>query len=130
MEQQLAAGLREGQIAEFVEDDEVQASETIGEPSLASRSALGLEPIDEVDGVGEAAARTGADAASPNGDRQVAFACAGSADQNDIPEPRRPPEARLNAAVRQAIKKPSKAKGFRGFDLVAGAGFEPAAFRL
>ena len=33
MEQQLPAGLSEGQIAEFVEDDEVEAREVIGEPS-------------------------------------------------------------------------------------------------
>ena len=36
MEQQLAAGLREGQITEFVEDDEVEAGETIGKSSLAT----------------------------------------------------------------------------------------------
>ncbi len=36
MEQQLPAGLSEGQIAEFVEDDEVEAREVIGEPSLPS----------------------------------------------------------------------------------------------
>ena len=36
MEQQLPAGLSEGQIAEFVEDDEVEAREVIGEPSLAA----------------------------------------------------------------------------------------------
>ena len=32
MEQQLAAGLREGQIAEFVENDEVEARQIIGKP--------------------------------------------------------------------------------------------------
>src|SRR5271166_2257739 len=36
MEQQLPAGLSEGQIAEFVEGDEVEAREVIGEPSLAA----------------------------------------------------------------------------------------------
>ena len=34
--QQLPAGLSEGEIAEFVEDDEVEAREVIGEPSLAA----------------------------------------------------------------------------------------------
>jgi hypothetical protein len=29
-----------------------------------------------------------------------------------------------------ATKKPSKRERFQGLDLVAGAGFEPAAFRL
>ena len=36
MEQQLPAGLGEGEIAEFVEDDEVEAREVIGESSLAA----------------------------------------------------------------------------------------------
>ena len=36
MEEELAAGLGEGQIAEFIEDDEVHAGEVIGEPTLAS----------------------------------------------------------------------------------------------
>ena len=36
MEQQLPAGLGEGEIAEFVEDDEVEAGEIIGDASLAS----------------------------------------------------------------------------------------------
>jgi hypothetical protein len=50
VEQQLPAGLREGEIAEFVEDHEVEAREIIGEPSLAACTALGLELIDEIDG--------------------------------------------------------------------------------
>ena len=36
VEQQLPAGLREGEIAEFVEDHEVEACEIIGKPSLAA----------------------------------------------------------------------------------------------
>ena len=40
VEQQLSAGLREGQIAELVEDDEVDAGEKVGEPSLATGRAL------------------------------------------------------------------------------------------
>ena len=34
IEQQLTAGLREGQIAEFAEDDEVHAGQVIGKPAL------------------------------------------------------------------------------------------------
>lgn len=45
MEEQLAAGLREGQIAEFIEDDEVEAGHIIGEPSLFAATGLGLEPV-------------------------------------------------------------------------------------
>ena len=44
MEQELATGLGEGQIAEFIEDDEVHPCQVIGEPPLPSIPDLGLEP--------------------------------------------------------------------------------------
>ena len=56
VEQQLAAGLGEWQIAQFVENDEVEAGEIIGKPTLSARSALGFEAIDEIDGVEETTA--------------------------------------------------------------------------
>ena len=74
MEQQLAAGLSEGQIAEFIEDDEVEAREVIGEPSLAAGAGFGLELVDEIDGGEEAPARSSADAASRDRDGQVCLA--------------------------------------------------------
>ena len=46
VEQELAAGLGERQIAEFVEDDEVHAGQVIGKPSLPRVAGFGLEPID------------------------------------------------------------------------------------
>jgi hypothetical protein len=55
MEQELAAGLSEGQIAEFVEDDEVHAGQMISETALARVAGLGLEPVDEIDNVIEPA---------------------------------------------------------------------------
>ena len=84
VEQELAAGLGEGQIAEFVEDDEVEAGEIIGEPPLPSGAGLRLEPIDEIDGRKEAAARTGADAGAGDGDRQMRLARSRTADQYDV----------------------------------------------
>ena len=69
VEQQLPAGLAlNGEIAEFVEDDEIEVGEIIGEPSLAAGAALGLELIDEIDGGEEATARSSSDAASRDGD--------------------------------------------------------------
>ena len=56
VEQQLAARLRERQITQFVEDDEVETGEIIGKPALAARSALGFEAIDEIDSVEETTA--------------------------------------------------------------------------
>ena len=41
-------------IAEFIEDDEVEASEIVGDSSLSSGATLGLELIDEIDGGVEA----------------------------------------------------------------------------
>ncbi len=58
MEQQLAARLSEWEIAEFVENDEVEAGEVVGNASLASGAAFGLELIDEIDGGEEASARS------------------------------------------------------------------------
>jgi hypothetical protein len=53
VEQELAARLREGQIAEFVKDDEVASDELIGDPALPPGAGLGLELVDEVDDVEE-----------------------------------------------------------------------------
>jgi len=74
MEQQLPAGLREWQIAEFVENDEVRAREIIGEPPLPAATGLGFKPVDEINGVEEAAPRTGPDTASRNRYRQMRLA--------------------------------------------------------
>ena len=82
MEEELAAGLGEGQIAEFIEDDEVHAGKVIGEPTLASVAGLGFEPIDEIDDIVEPAASAGADAASRNGDGEMSLA--GSGRSSDI----------------------------------------------
>ena len=77
MEQELAAGLGERQIAEFVQDDEVHSCEVFREPALASIAGLGLEPVDQIDDIVEPAAGAGADAASDDGDREVGLAGAG-----------------------------------------------------
>jgi len=75
----LAAGLGEREIAEFVEDDDVEASEIVGDASLASGSTFGLELIDEIDGGEEAPERSSADATPRDGDGQMRLACAGPA---------------------------------------------------
>ena len=45
MEQQLTACLGEGEIAEFIEDDEVEAGEIIGDPALAPGATFGLSRL-------------------------------------------------------------------------------------
>ena len=84
MEQELAAGLCEGKIAQLVENDEVYAGQMFGEPALSSVAGLGLEPVDEIDDVVEATAGTIADTASRNSDGQMGLAGTSSADQDDI----------------------------------------------
>ena len=49
MKEQLTAGLSEGQIAEFVENNEVHAGEIFGQPPLSTGAGFGLQPIDEID---------------------------------------------------------------------------------
>ena len=56
VEEQLAAGLSEGEIAEFVEDDEVHAGQIVGDASLATGARFGFETVDEING-GEEATR-------------------------------------------------------------------------
>jgi hypothetical protein len=84
VEEKLATGLGKGQIAEFIQHDEVHPGQMLGEPSLPSVAGLGLEAIDEIDHVEEAAAGTRSDAASGDGNGQVGFAGTGAADQHDV----------------------------------------------
>jgi len=46
VEEQLAAGLGEGKIAELVEDGEVEPGQVIGAAALVARATLGLELVD------------------------------------------------------------------------------------
>jgi hypothetical protein len=68
--------LGEREIAEFIEDDDVEASETVGDASLSCGSTFGLELIDEIDGGEEPPARSRADATARDGDGQMRLACA------------------------------------------------------
>jgi hypothetical protein len=45
VEEQLSAGLCEGQIAEFVEPCEVEPGRVVGDAALLSGAVLGLEPV-------------------------------------------------------------------------------------
>src|ERR1700738_5398058 len=84
MEQQLAAGLRERQRAEFVEDDEVEAGQIIGKTPLTALAGLALQPIDEIHDVEEPAACTVPDVGLRDGDGKMALAGSGAADENNI----------------------------------------------
>jgi hypothetical protein len=68
VEQKLTPGLGEGQVTEFVEDNEVHAGELIGESALPAVAGLSLEPVDEIHDIVKPAAGAGTDAASGNGE--------------------------------------------------------------
>jgi hypothetical protein len=57
MEEQLAAGLGKREIAEFVEDDEVEPGQVIGEAALPAGTGFTFQPINEVDDGVKAAPR-------------------------------------------------------------------------
>ena len=80
VEEKLATGLGEGQISEFVQDDEVHPGQMLGKPALTSVAGLDLEAVDKVDHIEEAATGTGSDAAPGDGDDQMGLAGAGTAD--------------------------------------------------
>jgi len=84
VEQELAAGLGEGQITELIENDEVHAGQVIGNPALSTIAGLGLEPVDEIDDVVEAAPGAGSDTASGNRDGKMRLSRAGASDQDSV----------------------------------------------
>ena len=84
MEEELAAGLGEGQVSEFVEDDEVAADELLCNTALAPGTKLGLEVVDQVDDAVAPAAGALSDAGSCDGDGEMGLAGAGSADEYDV----------------------------------------------
>jgi len=84
MKEHLAAADRKGQIAELVEDDEIDADELVGEAPGLSGTRLGLELIDQIEGGEEPHARAVADAIGADRYRYMAFPGAGSADQHGV----------------------------------------------
>ena len=77
MEEQLPAGLGEGQVAELVEDDEVAADELVCGAALAPGAELGLEVVDQVDDVVAPAPGALADAGARDSDGEMGLAGAG-----------------------------------------------------
>ena len=64
----------EGQIAQFVEDDEVHAGKIVSHAALAAGACFDLELDDEIDDVEEAAAGAGADAGPGDRDGEMGLA--------------------------------------------------------
>ena len=74
MEQQLAAGLGEGQVTEFIKDDKVDAGKRLGEAPGTAIADLGLELIDQIHDIEEASLEAVADTGAGDADRQMCLA--------------------------------------------------------
>ena len=68
VEQQLASGLAERQIAEFVDDDEIVAQQLLGQSATTTGGFLLLQLIDEIDQIEEASSGAGANDRRGHGD--------------------------------------------------------------
>jgi hypothetical protein len=84
VEEQLTTGLGEGKVAEFIENDEVQAAEVVGNAALSAGPGLGLELVDEVDDIEEPPAGAAADAGAGYADGEMGLACPGAADEDQV----------------------------------------------
>src|SRR6516225_2019724 len=61
VEQQLAARLRKGEVAELVDDDEIDPHQPVGSATLAVELRLALEFVGKIDGIEEARLLAGPD---------------------------------------------------------------------
>ncbi|MNT46366.1 hypothetical protein D3C72_1830030 [compost metagenome] len=84
MEQELTSGLRERQVSEFVEDDEVEACKVISHPTLLSVACFRFQAIDQIDDIVEAPTRPVTDKRTGNCNGQMALARSRAADKNDV----------------------------------------------
>ena len=82
MEQKLAAGLGEGQIAQLVQDQEVGAGDQICRSSLPFCTGFGIQLVHQIDAIEEPPATAVSDAGAGNTDGEVGFAGSGAADQH------------------------------------------------
>jgi hypothetical protein len=76
--------LGEGEVSEFVQDQQVEAAQQIGHAPLAIGTGLGIDFVDEVDHVEEAPALSSPDTVARNADGEVRFASPGAADQHEV----------------------------------------------
>src|SRR5215210_2846072 len=84
MEQHLPAADREWQIAQLVEDDEIDADELVGQFPGFAGARFGLELIDQLDRGEEAHAGSVAHAIGTGRYRNMALAGAGPANQHGV----------------------------------------------
>src|ERR1700710_1291531 len=81
---ELTSCLSEGQIAEFIKNDEVEAIEIIRRSFLLSAACFRIQAVDQIDNIEEAAACSVANERTGNRNGQVALSCPCAADENDV----------------------------------------------
>ena len=84
MEQQLATGQSEGEVAELVEDDEIEPGKLAGQRSGLADPGFFFELVDQIDCVEEAPPSSGAHDRCSDGERQMGLAGACAAYRDDI----------------------------------------------
>ena len=84
MEQKLAAGLGEGQIAQLVQDQEVEARDQISGSALPFCTGFGIQLVHRIDAIEEPPATATADAGAGNTDGEVGFAGSGVSVTRDM----------------------------------------------
>src|SRR5205814_1000624 len=84
MEQQLAARLRKREVAELVDDDQIDARQLLGETAGTAGLGLGFELVDQIHGIEEARLPPQSDATPGDADSDVALAGAGSPDRDHV----------------------------------------------
>ena len=101
MEQEVAAGSRDGQVSELVQDDEVAAAQGVGKAPLAPVAVLAFQKVGQLDDVEEAAPGAFADAGTRHRHREMRLSGSGPAHEDAVPvaldevAPGEPPHRRL-----------------------------------
>ena len=78
MEQELSACLGEWQVAQLVEDQEIETGDQIGGPALPVGARLGIQFVDQIDNIKEPSPCPVADTGPDDADSQMGFAGAGA----------------------------------------------------
>ena len=84
MEQELPSGLRKGQIAKFIEDQEVETGDQFSGSALALSTGFSIQLVDQIDDIEESPAPAIADTGTRNGYGKMGFAGTGAADQHEV----------------------------------------------
>lgn len=77
MEEELATGLAERQVAEFVDDDQIETEQPFNQIAAATGGFLLFQLVDQIDEIIEPAARPGPDDGGRHGDAEMRLAGAG-----------------------------------------------------